>query len=220
MDYLKSRDEIISDFEKHYDVELKELERDINKIMGLYLFLLSKKPEYCLKEKFEYLILILRSVEYLISATSLTKQRAVYETGAILRLCIETASVAIHIHNNEEEFRKYKQNNKYQSTKAITYAKKHISIIGELYGALSEVCVHPNTYHGILSRKIENKIVGTGEINIGFKPINENRDRQILLLLRITANIILKCFQIIVAKKAKWKGVKGLKYEEFEMFSF
>lgn len=51
MDYFKSRNETISDFEKHYHDELNELERDLNKITDLYLFLLSKKPEYCLKEK-------------------------------------------------------------------------------------------------------------------------------------------------------------------------
>ena len=219
MDYFNSRNKIIVDFDKHYGDELNELEKDISKITDLYLLLLSKKPEYCLKEKSEYLILILRSIEYLISATYLAKQRAINEMGNIVRLCIETSSMAIHIHSNNDIFRNYKQNN-YKSTSAITYAKKHIKIIGELWGALSEMLVHPNTYHGILSEQIEKTIVETGEINLGFKPKNEIQDRKALLLLRISANIVLKCFQIIVTKKARLKGIEGLYFEEFDLFAF
>ena len=157
MDYLDSRVKTISEFKESYKQELMDLENEINLINEFYLLLFSKKPEYCFQEKSEFLILILRSVDYLISAISLVEQRAMFEAGNIVRLCIETSSIAIHINSDSEIFKKYKQN-KYKSTSAINYAKKHIEITGELWGSLSEIFVHPNTFHGIVSQQIDNKI--------------------------------------------------------------
>lgn len=202
MNYLNSRKETVSDFEKYNNDELIQLEKDIEKITNLYIFILTENPKYCVKEKNEYFILILRSIEYLITATYLAKQRAISETGNIIRLCIETSSMAAHIHSDLEVFKKYKQGN-YKSTSAISFIKKHINVIGEFWGDISNVYVHPNTYHGILSELIEDSIVEKGQVNLGFKHRDKFKDKQILLLLRISANIILKCFELIVTKKVK-----------------
>jgi len=219
MDLIKSRDKNISDFDNHYCEALNDLERDISKTTDLYSLFLSKNPKYCLIEKIEYLILILRSLDYLISATYLARQHAIIETGNILRLCIETSSMAIHINSDIEIFKNYKQNN-YKSTSALSYAKKHIKVVGEIWGALSNMFVHPNTYHGIISQRVGETIVETGELNLGAKENNEFQDRKILLLLRITANIIFKCFQLIISKKGSYKGIKGFYLKEFNMFAF
>lgn len=220
MDYIDSRNDTTADFDNNYPLELKEIERDINKTMHLYLLLLSKNPKYFHQDKFEYLALILRSVDYLISAMYLVRQRAATEAGSIIRLCLETSSVAIHIHSDKNEFKKYKQNHKYESVRAISYAKKHIEGLGELWNGLSQVMIHPNTYHGIRSELIGDYVVETAEIHIGFKPKNEFQDKLMLLLLRTTANIILRCFEIIVSEEAKFKGTEGLYIRDCEMFMF
>ena len=225
MDYLNSREVTVLDFDSHYPLELLELEKDINKTIGLYSLLLTKKREICFNDKPEYLFLILRSVEYLISASFLVRQRAFFEAGNIIRLCIETSSVAIHIQSDMNEFKKYKLNqpnkpNKYESTKAISFAKNQIIGLGELWGSLSSMMVHPNTYHGIYSELIDEAIIGKFEINFGSKTQNEFQDKQMLLLLRISANIIFRCFEIIVTEKAQFKGTSGLYLKDFDLFMF
>jgi hypothetical protein len=219
MNYLDCRNDIISDFNNRNVAELQGLERDIKMITDVYMLLFSKNPEFYLKEKSEFIILIFRSVEYLISATSLVKQRAVIEAGTVLRLCLETSSMAIHIHSDSNIFKSYKENN-YKSTGSITYAKRKIEGFDELWGALSSLFVHPNTYHGIRSELIGNYIVEHGEVNLGFKPKNELQDKMMIKLLQIVANIVHRCFEIIVARKATFKGIDGLYFEECQYFAF
>ncbi len=217
MKYTDNRYETVLDFERHNKSALLDIEHDIDKTIDLYKLLLLKNPEYCLVEKKEYLILIFRSIDYLISATNLVKQRAVPEAGCIIRLSLETSAVAIHIHGIKKEFQKYKQN-KYKSTSAISYTKLHINDFGELWSALSTVMVHPNTFHGMYSKLKDNLIEENGLINIGFKPQNESQDNKMLLLLKISANIIFRCLEIIVTKKASYKELSILRLEECNMF--
>lgn len=219
MEYLSNREDTITDFENNYKAELQKLDSDIKLIFDMYMRLLSIKAEACTKDKFEYLLLIFKSVEYLLSATLLVKQRANMEAGVIMRLCIETSSMAVHIKSNEKEFIKYKQN-KYKSTSSISFTGRHIEGLGELWGVLSNLMVHPNTFHGITSELIGETIVESGNLNLGFKPKNEQQDKTMLLLLRIIANIIYKCFELILSKKANFKGVDGVYFEEFGLFSF
>lgn len=219
MKYTNNRDDTIVDFDRHYQSFLLDIENDIDKTLGLYKLILSKNPDYCLKENIEYFILILRSIDYLISATNLVRQRAVTEAGCIIRLSLETSAVAIHIHGaGTAEFQNYKQNKYKSTTKAISYANLHIKGFGELWGALSTVMVHPNTFHGIYSKLKDNLIEENGLINIGFKPQNENQDKKMLLLLKISANIIFRCLEIIVTKKASYKGLNILRLEKCDMF--
>lgn len=219
MEYINNRQDTIADFEDNYLDELQELDNDVKFIFDVYLQLFSRKPEICLKNKIEFIILIFKSVDYLISATTLVKQRATIEAGAIMRLCIETSSMAVHIESDESEFIKYKQN-KYKSTSSISFTGRHIDGLSELWGVLSNLMVHPNTFHGITSELIGETIVESGNLNLGFKPKNERQDKTMLLLLRIIANIIYKCFELILSKKANFKGVDGVYFEEFGLFSF
>lgn len=216
MKFTENRNKTILDFEMNYQSYLSEIENDIDKSLELYKLLFIEKPEYCLEEKFEYLILILRSIDYLISATNLVKQRAVFEAGCIIRLSIETSAVAVHIHENSKQFEKYKQN-EYKSTTAISYANSHINGFSKLWGALSKFMVHPNTFHGIYSELKNNYVEENGLINIGFKPQNIKQDKTMLLLLRISANIIYRCFELIVTKKALYNGLSVLRLEKCEM---
>ena len=150
MDLFKSREETIINFDQNYKSYLDSIDRDINKTLHLYSYLILKEPNYYLNEKAEYLILVIRSIDYLISATFLVRQRAIFEAGNIIRLCMETSAMAIHINDNTKEFIYYKQGN-YKSTMAINFAERHIKKFGEIWGVLSKLMVHPNTFHGISS---------------------------------------------------------------------
>ena len=217
MEFLNSRELSIIDFDSHYPGELLELEKDINKTIDLCKMLLSNKSEIVKNDKLEFFFLILRSVDYLISALSLVRQRAFIEAGNIIRLCMETSSTAIHVNSNKVEFEKYKQN-KYKSTDSIKYAESQIPGFGDLWGSLSKLIVHPNTYHGIYSELSVDSIVEKAEINFGVKIQNELQDKQMLVLLRITANIIFRCFEIIVSEKKRLKGTSGLYLKNYRLF--
>ncbi len=220
MKYLSDREETISNFNANYANELAELERDINKTMQLYEILLKKKPVVTLGSKFEYIILILRSIDYVISAISLARQQAIVEASVIIRLSIETSSTAFHIFNEEKEFENYKRN-KYQSTRGITYASKRINGVGELWGALSNVMAHPNTHHGITTRLVEDKyFIEEANITIGAKQLNKHKDEKTIILLRIAANIVFRFFELIVSKSAKYKGVNVLYLAEYDLLMF
>ena len=188
---------IILDFNERYSENLKTLNSEIQEIIELWIF---NKTTRCSDDNpriVEAELLLFRSIDYLISAIELTKQRAYIESGVIMRLTIETASTAINIFFDDKSFVEYKQN-KFKSTNSISFSKKHIKIIGELWGALSELMVHPNTYHGILSQKIENNIIKEScYIDIGIKKPDDFKDKQMILFLRLTTSIILKCFTIV-----------------------
>jgi len=61
-------------------------------------------------------------------------------------------------------------------------------------------------------------IVEKAEINFGVKIQNELQDKQMLVLLRITANIIFRCFEIIVSEKKRLKGTSGLYLKNYRLF--
>jgi hypothetical protein len=97
IEIFKNRDKTRELFDIiHYD-DLKYFDNKIELIHNEYLNLSLKNPSFFFQETYEFSILIFRSIEYFISAISLIRERAFYEAGTILRMCLETASTAYHI---------------------------------------------------------------------------------------------------------------------------
>ena len=215
--YLKERESTISLFDVKYSRELNEVVSYFEKtIKNFTLIFLKSSSNLYMKNK-DSKFLILRSIEYLITSLSLIRQRAIIESGCIIRLALETAATSFHIHKDIKQLKVFKEGN-YKSTTAINFANKYIPQFGKLWGALSTATVHITPFHGIYESHKDNNIYECGEINFGKKQLDEFQDKRFMLLLKIACSIINRFYELIYYKETMIKGVKGYYQEESRLF--
>jgi len=196
--YKEKRLSAMIEFESIYQKELSELDKIIDLNIDLFSSLCNNNEEF-IRKNIEFTFLILRSVDYYISAIYLLKQRAFFETLSIIRLSIETSSAAIHLQNNPLEYEKYKAG-KFKSTTSISYAKNLIEGFDKFWGILSHTAVHTNILQGARKNNDKYYSCSTPFLNIGNKDLSPDLDMYIILNLNISGNIIYRCFQLLVAK--------------------
>lgn len=211
-DYLKDREKTIASFDHDYNEKIDDIIADLNTIIYNFTYFLFKAPNQLSDEK-DSTFLLLRSIDYLFSAISLMRQRACFETLTILRLVIETSSTAFHISKDREKLKEFKAG-KYKSIESIKFSKKYIPRLGEIWGALSQSAVHVNPIHGIYYTYTKDKyLIEGGSICIGEKEKNEKQDYMLIILTKLSYNIIYRFFELIYYQDAKYKG-SDIKYNK------
>jgi len=211
-DYLKDREKSIASFDHDYKEKIDDIIADLNTIIYNFTYFLFKAPNQLSDEK-DSTFLLLRSIDYLFSAISLMRQRACFETLTILRLVIETSSTAFHISKDREKLKEFKAG-KYKSIESIKFSKKYIPRLGEIWGALSQSAVHVNPIHGIYYTYTKDKyLIEGGSICIGEKEKNEKQDYMLIILTKLSYNIIYRFFELIFYQDAKYKG-SDIKYNK------
>jgi len=210
--YLKDREKTIASFDHDYNEKIDDIIADLNTIIYNFTYFLFKAPNQLSDEK-DSTFLLLRSIDYLFSAISLMRQRACFETLTILRLVIETSSTAFHISKDREKLKEFKAG-KYKSIESIKFSKKYIPRLGEIWGALSQSAVHVNPIHGIYYTYTKDKyLIEGGSICIGEKEKNEKQDYMLIILTKLSYNIIYRFFELIFYQDAKYK-VSDIKYNK------
>jgi len=210
--YLKDREKTIASFDHDYNEKIDDIIADLNTIIYNFTYFLFKAPNQLSDEK-DSTFFLLRSIDYLFSAISLMRQRACFETLTILRLVIETSSTAFHISKDREKLKEFKAG-KYKSIESIKFSKKYIPRLGEIWGALSQSAVHVNPIHGIYYTYTKDKyLIEGGSICIGEKEKNEKQDYMLIILTKLSYNIIYRFFELIFYQDAKYK-VSDIKYNK------
>lgn len=212
-DYLKDREKTIASFDHDYNEKIDDIIANLNTIILNFTYFFFKAPNQVFSDKKDSTFLLFRSIDYLFSAINLMRQRACFETLTILRLVIETSSTAFHISKDKEKLKEFKAG-KYKSPKSIKFSKKYIPRLGEIWGALSQSAVHINPRHGIYYTYIKDEyLVEGGSICIGEKEKNEKQDYMLIILTKLSYNIIYRFFELIFYQDAKYKG-SDIKYNK------
>ena len=199
---LKHIYDIRKNTQNKFDVENKEY---INDTIGELSRLIFQKF-FCLEnfnkefdiKLFESLALYVKSVDILISAFHLIRQRAFTESLALLRISLETCCTALYIFEDNKAYERFVINNNFQSKYSIKHTKKQIPIVDKLWVALSKSGVHTNTiFFGSEKEFVDNVYKGSSiSIELEEIPDKYKQDRKFLILLSLISNIILKISEL------------------------
>ncbi len=140
---VAAREKTACEFDKANPATLDDTLRNLNGILAFELFAVLNGSKLGTGVRFDVFALSSKSLDVLVSALHMARQRAPLENMALLRVALETACTALHIYKDAEAYNRYRAG-KYDSPKAITPAKKYIPHVGALYGAFTKACIHPN----------------------------------------------------------------------------
>ena len=127
-----ARDRTTKAFDEENRDGLTDTVGSIGKISSLQVLLVAYGARL-LGRQFDVFALFGTAADTLISALHLARQRANIEVHCLLRSALESSCTALHISQDAKAYESYLQHC-YQSTRSITAAKKHIPIVGELWG--------------------------------------------------------------------------------------
>jgi hypothetical protein len=215
-----TREETSKDFDKKNETGLNSTLSQIGKLHAINLVILVNSRDFAMLPRYESFALMKNSLDLLISALHMARQRAVLETFTLLRVALESGSTALHIWHCANAYEQYK-NGDYKSTCAISFAKKAISIVGELWGSFSNIAVHI-TRDGFGPKTKKGPNDGLKE-SITFEfDIREHLPLQDTLLLKyisLVSAILLKFYESIVLEpnelKMGWLRLAGTQMHYF-----
>jgi len=133
--------------EKEVDEKFKlQLAHSIYFVTHIYALLKSvadhPKQNEVTDELFDSQILVWQACNSMLAATQLIRQGYPLEPQFLMRVAIESFSLAMSFHLDEKSYTQYK-NMKLSGKDCIGTAKKALKEIGQIYGLLSEV-THPS----------------------------------------------------------------------------
>lgn len=208
------------DFDSKNSELLKNVESEIATAHVVKLIGLLKGADFVTKNKIYYLSLLLKAENILISSFHLVRQRAYIETFSLLRIAIEAIATAIHISKKKEALNNY-LNNTYKSTSSISYSKKFIPLIGEIYGIFSKIAVHMNLKsYGPKMEINDDELLETIQIDFNFRKPNEELDQITLIATQLVATIVHRAFEIIFLKEKIYKGQSVLSFPGTDLIIF
>jgi len=153
--------------EKEIDEKFKlQLAHNIYLLTQIYVLLNSvadhPKQYEVSDELFDSHILVWQACNSMLAATQLIRQGYSLEPQFLMRVAIESLSLAMSFHLDEKSYLQYK-NEKLSGKDCITTAKKGLKEIGQIYGLLSAV-THPSreTAGNNINNRSGSLIIGGG----------------------------------------------------------
>lgn len=188
--------------------------RSIGSILTLHV-ILNIRGATLFDCRFDAFALLKSALDMLVSALHLARQRDNVGAGCLLRAALESACTALHISTEEKAYTNF-TNGTYHSTKSIAAAKRHIPVVGQLWGALSEAVVHTNAKtHGPRWRRGDNPEEFVGSVDFEFQAIRAEpiQDSMTLTLITLTAEIVARAQEISLLDddptQPGWRKVPG-----------
>ena len=139
---LQIRNDTIKDFDAKNEIQLQTTLSQLQQLLTIKL-VAAAEGGINTQAQFQAFSVINRILDVLVSAIQMARQRAAIEVLILLRVVLEAGSTALQISCDEEAYQQY-MTGKYNSPKAITFAKGLLPVIGEVYGHLSQAAVHIN----------------------------------------------------------------------------
>lgn len=194
-----SRDNTVVDFDARNKLQLGSTLAELGRILTTKFLIVARGCDFSRdsEPRFDAFVLTKNALDILVSALHMARQRAVVETMSLLRVALECGRTALHVSRDSEAYRCYKSGT-YQSTEAISFAKKFIPILGEIYGVLSKLAVHTN----IIGFGPELELNGEGEFNrfvsMELSDLNstQTQDAMVLNLISLGSAMILKIMEL------------------------
>jgi hypothetical protein len=196
---LRSRTVTSEDFDENNKATIDLTLGELQKILVIKLLVLSKGCDFRSVAHYDAFALTKSALDVLVSSLHMARQRAAVEAYSLLRVALECGSTALHISHDLDAYDQYKNGN-YHSTKAISFAKKFVPILGEIWGAFSETAVHIN-WIGFGPKPKRNDNGGLSRsvvLEFGSRKHQRFQDQALLTSLSLVATIILKIEEMIL----------------------
>lgn len=215
-DYLvSSREATTKEFDEANRDRLHDTMGSIGKVLSLQMILLAHGFEPS-GTRFEACALIKTALDTLVSALHLARHRANIEVACLLRSALEAACTALHICRNESAYENFLEHS-YHSTKSIHAAKQEIPVVGEIWGALSQVAVHiTRSGHGpkIERDDSDGRLVMTIDINFKARSAGQPfEDAAVLTLISTCAEIVARTQELCLldqdSARPGWRRAAG-----------
>jgi len=189
-----SRDQVALQFDKRNHELITTVKQDIGNIYRQVLFIIAFSKDLDPNAKLETLSLYNKACESLTSSYVLLRQAAYVESIALLRLSVECVCVGMHIGMDQEAFASFRASSfgMFPAKRSISFAKKHIAIIGAIWAALSKIAVHPNWH---MYGAHHNSKTGYS-VEMGKRETCEHQDKATLLLISTIAGLIMRAIEI------------------------
>jgi hypothetical protein len=198
---LQVRDDTIKDFDVKNAVQLQTALSQLQQLLAIKLISVSEGGINT-QGQFQAFSVIKRVLDILVSAIQMARQRAAIETLILLRVALEASSTALHISRDQDAYQKY-MIGKYDSPKAITFAKAVVPVIGEIYGHLSKAAVHTNQpAYGPHAKQDENgDITETLLFEFAVREHLPIQDAILLSFISLVAVVVLKMTELIMLEE-------------------
>ena len=129
----------------HYETEIGEFVRLISVLIDLLGNFHEANQQYDKKRPYHAAFgLMTKGANTLGAAFELSLDGYLWEPPSLLRVSLETFSVAWDIVHNRKRFQSWLNSKKFKSTTSVSNAKEVSAVIGKLNGFLSEMNVHIN----------------------------------------------------------------------------
>ena len=197
------REQTTRQFDQANATRLERTLGDINMVTTLKLFALIEGCDIRLGAQFDAFALTTRSLDVLVSALHMARQRAVLETLTLLRVALEAACTSHHICKDEAAYAQYVQG-RYKSTASITYMRKHIPFIGKVWGVISNACVHPSRrfFGPELAEDQDGETVATVSLHFAARPPEPGLDAVLLNFISLVTMILLKVLEDFLTEES------------------
>lgn len=209
------RERTISEFDQVNAAQLDQSLDDMGKALDFMSISILKGCDLGIGARFHAFALTKTSLDVLVSALYMARQRAAVETFTLLRVALEAACTSRHILEDEAAYEQYLAG-RYKSTRSIGWMKRGIPCAGRLWSAFSQACVHTNV--GACGPAYETDADGSDtaavEFNICGPRQNEPReDAALLTAVSLVAMILLKTLEDnnseSIAGNPAWRQVVG-----------
>jgi hypothetical protein len=199
-----AREKTVVDFDEKNKAQLETTLAELQYIINIKLLVVLRGCEFDMENQARYdaYALTKSALDVLVSALHMARHRAAIETFALLRVALECGSTALHISQDAEEYRHYKRKH-YDSTKAIKFAKRHIPILGEMWGAFSQLAVHTNVigFGPKLDANDKGEIFRSVNLEYGNREVEPVQDKVCLTSVSLVSAIIFKTAELILFEK-------------------
>ncbi|MGD1020242.1 MAG: hypothetical protein ABSA12_13100 [Verrucomicrobiia bacterium] len=214
-----AREATTRDFDEKNRAQLDLTLAELQKILAIKVLVVFKGCDIGTMARYDAFALTKSALDVLVSSVHTARQRAGVETGSLLRIALECGATAVHISQDSDAYERYK-NGDYKSTRAISFTKTLIPVLGEIWGAFSEVAVHANVRgfgpklepdeKGYLARSII--------LEYASRKWQPAQDQALLTMISlVVAEIVLKMTELIVLEKSpsheKWLRLVGTQME-------
>jgi len=205
---IAARERTVRDFDVINSEQIKEVTKDFQKVLTLVLYSLLRGADIGAEARFDAFAVSKTSFDVLVSAFHMVRQRAGLESLALLRVALESACTALHTHREPCAHQALRSGG-YKSTSAISYGKRHVPLVGELYGALSSSSIHVNylTFGPRWEATADGETTKSININYGVRPASTStQDAMLLTLTSLVTMILLKVIEMILTEDAEGHG--------------
>jgi hypothetical protein len=189
------RVQVQSEFDSLHQENINGVVADIGRTYSLFVMGMlngDRLPQP--GSRYDGFALLNEGLSLLVSGLNLARQRARIDAMAVLRVAVEAACVAIHIVCDSDAYEQYagRTGKKYDSGKAISFAKPHVHRVGEFWGALSHAAIHPNRI--IFGPRVADD--GSHSISIGMPSANPEQDAFSLTMVSIASLMVFRAAEI------------------------